>query len=190
MDNTDVELYSTARRLLKKGRYSEARAAYQQLAEKGDVNCRVMLGWLTYEGLGGEKDESRALALLHEAAATGSKQGQFYFGRYLLKAHRYAEALEWLNMSAANGYGPALLWLGVVHVRGIGVEPDLSRGTRYLSRSAKAGNILAMRELALLMLRGRLGWLRVPLGVLLLLFSVAIGISTAILREDSDRLIG
>jgi TPR repeat protein len=93
-------------------------------------------------------------------------------------------------MSAKGGYGPALLWLGLMHVRGLGVEPDLSRGVGYLKQSAKPGNILATRELALLMLHGRLGWLYAPLGGLLLVRSVTTGIFWAVFRRDSERLIG
>jgi hypothetical protein len=176
--------------LVRRGRFSEARAIYERLASEGDVNCQVFLGWLYYEGLGIAKDEARAFTFFRIAAEAGSSQGEFYCGRYTVKIGRHAEALSWFRRAASKGYGPALLWLGIMTVRGIGVEPNLGTGIEYLKRSAKTGNFLALRELSILMIQGRLGVLSIPVGFLLLSYSVLGGVCTAILKEDSNRLIG
>lgn len=186
----EVELYRTAHELLDQSRYAEAFAIYEDLAKAGDPQSQVFLGWMYHEGLGVTKDAEKALGWFERAASLGSKEGAFYCGRSAASLRRYEEAIKWFHAAAKQEYGPALLWLGLVHVRGLGITPDLEKGIGYLRRAVKAGSFLAQRELALLMIRGKLGISKIPAGLALLPYSVIAGVAAAVSKAPSDRLIG
>lgn len=185
-----AQLYATAKDLLSRKQSREAFALYEQLAQSGDPNCQVMIGWMYYEGLGVEKDEGIALKWFEGAAHLGSKVGAFYCGKHALISHKYDDALRWLNASANHNFGPSLLWLGLVHLRGLGVPKDQARGIDYLRRAASTGNFPAERELSLLMIRGKLGLMRVPVGVLRLLCAIAMALYWGMSDGYSDKLMG
>jgi TPR repeat protein len=107
-----------------------------------------------------------------------------------LGANHYSEGLEWLRKASTQEYGPALLWLGLAYVRGMGVSVDMGKGIAYLKRSADTGNFPARRELALLMIRGKLGLKRIPIGLALLPFAVISAIFDSVFKGDSDNLMG
>jgi hypothetical protein len=186
----EAESYQTAHELLNHSRYAEAFAIYEDLAKAGDPQCQVFLGWMYYEGLGVTKDAEKALNWFERAASLGSKEGAFYCGRSTASLGRYEEAIKWFHAAAKQEYGPALLWLGLMHVRGLGITANLEKGIDYLRRAVKAGSFLAQRELAFLMIRGKLGISKIPSGVALLLYSVIGGIAAAVSKGPSDRLIG
>jgi len=143
-----------------------------------------------YEGLGVEKNEEQALLLFKGAAQLGSKVAAFYCGKHALIHERYEEAIQWFHESARQEFGPSLLWLGLVHIRALGVREDLRKGVEYLERAAAAGNFLARRELALLMIRGKLGLAKVPFGILLFVYASAVALVDGISKGHSDKLMG
>lgn len=186
----DETLYQNAKSLLGRKRYEEAFEAYRNLANAGDPQCQVFLGWMYHEGLGTTRDVDEARAWFEKAALLGSKEGAFYCGRSAAAFGKHEEAVRWYRKAASQEYGPALLWLGLVHLRGHGVEKDLPKGISFLERAAKTGNYFAKRELALLMIRGKLGVSAIPTGIVLLPYVVIAGIVSAISQGDTDKLIG
>lgn len=182
--------HDSAKKLFDERRFSEALKIYEDLAYAGDPQCQVFVGWMYQRGLGTVKDEQKALEWFRRAATLGSKVGAFYCGRAALAAQRYNDALPWLQQAARQDYGPALLWLGLMHTRGLGVHQDFAKGLTFLDRSAKAGNFYALREVGLLMARGKLGVTRIPLGVALVLYAVIAGIVTLIENPESENVIG
>lgn len=190
MNAQDRDQYHSAADLLNKKRFAEAFVAYSELARAGDPRCQVFLGWMYAEGIGTTKDEKQALRWYQNAARLGSTEGAYYCGRHALRGGEFDRALEWLRAAAQNEYGPALLWLGIAYVRGLGVDQDLGKGVGYLKRAADTGNYLARRHLALLMIRGKLGILRIPLGIVLLPFVMIVGILDGLILGYSHRLMG
>ena len=184
------ERYETARRLFDIGKPSEAYPLYQQLALEGDPNCQVFVGWMAYSGHGTSKDEKLGLEWFTKAAATGSAPGAFYCGRHAARIKNYAEALRFFYQAAQKEYSPALLWLGLAHIRGYGVPVNLEKGISYLRRSADAGNFLARRELAVIMIRGKLGIANVAAGLLLLPYYVIAALIDGLSKGYSDKLMG
>ncbi|HYL22890.1 MAG TPA: tetratricopeptide repeat protein [Burkholderiales bacterium] len=190
----DYERYERARRLLDSGKpwhLREAYELYEQLAREGDPNCQVFVGWMSYEGRGTNKDEKLGLEWFRKAAAVGSPAGAFYCGRHAAKLRNYAEALRFFHQAAEKQYGPGLLWLGLAHVRGYGVPVNDEKGIGYLKRAAEAGNFFARRELALMMIRGKLGIANIVLGFLLLLCSAIAAVFHALSSKGhSEKLMG
>lgn len=190
MENASNESYKTAQQLLNQRRYADALTVYENLANAGDPQCQVFAGWMYYEGLGVTKDIEKALGWFQKAASLGSKEGAFYFGRVAMSLGRHDEAVKQFRAAARQEYGPALLWLGIANIRGLGLEVDLAKGIDYLKRAAKTGNHLAQRELAILMIQGKLGIWKIPEGLILLPWSVIAGIVSLVLGRRTDQLIG
>jgi TPR repeat protein len=142
------------------------------------------------QGVGVERNEETALRYFLGAANLGSRVGAFYCGKHALIDKRYDQAFAWLQQSANQDYGPSLLWLGLAHVRGTGVEVNIKTGVAYLERAAGTGNFLARRELALLMIRGKLGLARIPIGLVLFPFAVLAALVSGIFAGYSDKLMG
>lgn len=183
------EPYSFARDLLNRRKFSEAFSIYRDLAAAGDPRCNVFLGWMYDQGVGVQKDSAKAFECFRSAALLGYKEGQFYCGRHAASLGKYGEALEWFGKAAAQQYGPALLWLGVMHLEGNGVVADLEKAVRYLRQAAETGNFLARRTLAVLMVKGKLGISQIPKGLILFPVAVIAAIWDAIRMGYTDRLI-
>ena len=185
---SELELYQRAQRFLKQKQFAEALAIYEDLAQAGDTQCQTYLGWVYHEGFGVEKDEQKGREWFLQAATLGAKVGEFYCGRVALSSGRYEEALSWFQKAAAQEYSPALLWLGLMYVRGLGVDTDLELGVKYLRCAANAGNFFALRTLGLLMIRGKLGTWKIPLGFLIVPYAVIAGIIVAVLDKNPERV--
>ena len=130
MGTSREEPYRIAQRLLDEKKYVAAFALYEDLAKSGDPRCQVILGWMYHEGLGIQQDKEKALSWFKGAASLGSKEGAFYSGKSMLALGHHQEALGWFHKAATQEYGPALLWLGLAHVRGLGVNVDLDKGAK------------------------------------------------------------
>lgn len=179
--------YFYARHLMEIKRPDEAFEEYEKLALAGDPACQVYVGWMLSEGIGVEKDVERAFGWFERAASLGSKEGMFYYGAYAQKFGNYDLGLKWFQQAAEQDYGPALLWLGIAYIRGLGVEVDLEKGLKYLRCSDITGNLFARREIALLKLRGKCGLLQIPLGALSLVPLAVIWVVEAFRNPDSYR---
>lgn len=188
------EPYDRARELVKANRFGEAFAIYEELARAGDTPCQIYAGWMLYEGHGVPQDKERALSWFERAATLGSREGAFYCGRAAFGRSDYAMGLRWFHQAAAQEYGPALLWLGLAHMRGLGVTGDRAKGIRYLERAADTGNFFARRELALMMIRGEFGIVKILVGLAMFPWWIAVAIVDGLGRSpsysQSDRVIG
>lgn len=179
-----------AQALLDQKRYAEAIKIYEDRANKGDSHSQVFLGWMYFEGSGVAKNAEKAFVWFDRAASLGSKEGAFYAGRAAMSLGRYENAIKSFQAAARQEYGPALLWLGLIYTRGLGVDVDFKKGVDYLRRSEQTGNRFAQREIALLMLRGKFGASKVLPGLLLLPFAIIAGIVSIVTQGPSDRMIG
>ena len=200
LTTTDPERYKRARRLLDSRRPSlllslkpavtrEAYELYEQLAREGDPYWQVFIGWMAYEGHGTQKDENLGLDWFRKAANLGSPAGAFYCGRHALKAKNYDEALRLFHQAAEKDYSPALLWLGLAHVRGYGIPVSEEKGVEYLKRAAQIGNYFAKSELARMMIRGKLGFANIFAGLILLPYSAVTALIDGFSKGYSERLI-
>ena len=138
--------------------YVTAAEVYGQLASDGHTESMVMLGWLQLNGLGVTRDEAKAIESFQRAAGLGSAIGNFYYGRYLTRIAKHAEAFPHYRVAAGMGHMPSTFWVGYMAARGHGIKQDLPLAYRFLILAAKRGHMHALREVAVLDIRGHRGF--------------------------------
>lgn len=184
------EPYYAAKRLLKAGRNEEAFEIYRKLAEEGDPNCQVFLGWMLWEGIGTPQNASLAFEYFKRAATVGSARGAYACANYLLNRRQFADAIPYLQASARLDFSPALLWLGICYLRGRGIRQDSDKALRLIERAAHLGNWMAKRKLASLKIAGYYGRLRVVEGLIALPFVIVVGLARFLTDGYSEKFMG
>jgi TPR repeat protein len=162
---------------------------YQVLADNGHVESQVFVAWMLSQGVGCEKDESRAVAYYERAAAHGHPLGCFYFGRWLTSADEHERAYRFYALGAEQEHLPSMFRVGHSLAHGKGVSLDLTRSYEMLKDAALHGHAFALRELGLQDLRGKRGVAWLPIGVLEVLAAVCWGFMVSMVNDDSDLLI-
>ena len=106
------------------------------------------LGLLYSEGLGIEKDEMVAFALIQAAAIQGYAPAQYMLGLFYengIGIEKDEEQAFLLYQKAAHlGYSDAQFHLGVCYKKGIGVEANLEKVIHYVELAANQGNSHAL----------------------------------------------
>lgn len=69
----------------------------------------------------------------------------------------FAQALRLANRAAAKEHGPSLYLLSLMHGNGWGAPADEVKSRGFLERAAKAGDIVARADYAVMLYQGRLG---------------------------------
>ncbi|HEX4853389.1 tetratricopeptide repeat protein [Arenimonas sp.] len=69
----------------------------------------------------------------------------------------YAQALRLANRAAGKDHGPSLYLLSLIHGNGWGVPVDAAKSRGFLERAAKAGDVVARADYAVMLYQGRLG---------------------------------
>jgi uncharacterized protein len=148
----------------------------------------MFVGWMFLNGLGIRQDEAQAMQWFERAAALGSVQGQFYYGRYLTRIGRLDEACTLYRSAAKAGHLPSIFWVGYALARGQGVDRDVKEAYWYLLQAAKRGHVHALREIALLDMGGNRGpfW-RLP-GLVEFIVAIAAAFVLALINRESDLL--
>lgn len=67
---------------------------------------------------------------------------------FYLARQRHAQALYWLDLSAAQNHSDALHWLGRMHIDGLGVERSQSIGLMHLAKSASLGHPISAAQIS------------------------------------------
>ncbi|MCP0914096.1 MULTISPECIES: tetratricopeptide repeat protein [Legionella] len=97
----------------------QSREIYQQLAEKGDKEGQLKLGFMYEKGLGGPVDMAMAQQWYTAAANQEQPVAQYLLGHlyqlgWLGKLPDYVEAKKWYGLAQSN-YSPAAVALGFIH---------------------------------------------------------------------------
>ena len=163
---------------------------YEQLAQEGNAECQVFVGWMLSEGVGCAKDEARARTFFEQAAAQDHPIGSFYFARWLTKQGEHERAYAFYQDGARRNHLPSVFRVGYSLARGRGVPTDLRRAYKTLGVAARQGHAFAMREIAIQDLRGRRGFVFRPIGAIEFLVAVCWGVVVSLFRTDSDLLRG
>ncbi len=135
-------------------------------------------------------DKAQAAQWFERAARTGSMSGAFYFARFLTTDGKHSESIHWYKQAADRGYPPALFRLGLAYAKGKGIEINIRLAYKYLEASKKDGHVFALREIALLDIKGNRGFKFRLYGVLELCRAITTGIYFGIVDSKSDKLRG
>ncbi|MDF1684559.1 MAG: SEL1-like repeat protein [Legionellaceae bacterium] len=97
----------------------QARGIYHNLAERGDRQAQLKLGYLLEQGLGGKVNMQQAAHWYELAANQGQATAQYLLGRlnqlgHLGKQPNYVLAKQWYSRAMSN-YAPAAVALGFIH---------------------------------------------------------------------------
>ena len=135
----------------KQGNYTAALAVFLPLAKGGDPNAQFAVGEMYSNGLGAEKDQTKAAAWLKKAAAQGLGIAQnslgyvFRFGEGVRKDDR--EALRWFRKAALQGIAESQFNLAMHYTYGWGVRPDHVEAVRWFRKAARQGEDAAVAML-------------------------------------------
>jgi uncharacterized protein len=175
-----------ANALFEEGKYKEALERYRILAQGGSVNAQLRIGWMYHAGRGVNQDLDEAQRWYQKAADDNSPAGQFYVGILYRGQGQYQQAIAWTEKSALQGYLPAMYRLGEMY--GWGDAADRDKGYRYFEQAAKQGHIMAQRQIAVTLLKGKRGILRIPQGLYLFARVLWTGIKLGWNDPDSDKI--
>jgi len=178
-----ADLRDEARGLYHAGRYDEAYARYGILAEQGDTEAQLILGRMLAEGLGAERDSVASENWYRCAARKGLPEAQHRLGYLAYQRHDYS-----YREAASQGYLPALWRLAWLYRQGKGVPLDINKAYALFDQAAKAGHVFAQRDLALLLLRGKRGFLEVFRGLMLLARCILDGIKVAWKADPDEKM--
>lgn len=108
------------------------------LADQGNVEAKMQLGVLYNKGIGTPADSKRACELFREAADAGLSEGQAATGICLMQGPNPdgRQAEQWLLLAAEQSTPGAQYNLALLHLKGIGVEANRTKGMRWARRAA------------------------------------------------------
>jgi TPR repeat protein len=144
------------------------------------------LGILYESNPAGHPDHALAEAWFRRAGDAGLREAEFSLAKMFRREGRFDKALETLRYSAAVGYSPSMRLLGRMHHDGQGTSRDLAEARRWMERASERGNVFAARLLAVWMLKGELGILRIPLGLLIYLKSILDALVILFISSEND----
>lgn len=168
-------------------RYALAVMLLEPLVAQEDEWAIRSLAWIRLNGPEPFKDVTEAARLYGYGAARGSLESRFGLAKVSLDVGDLGDAVTRFAELSELGHVGAMYRLGVLQIRGVAGPSAVDEGVENLSRAAKRGNWLAQREVALMMLKGRFGHWRRPVGALLFVWWFLSGLVRA-LQGNRDVL--
>lgn len=166
-DHALVTLYTEAKALLRAGQYAGALKLYERLAGLVPSDARVphLLGLLHWWGAGTPRDPVQAERWLERAARSGDNYAYLSLSKVCRETGRPDEGRRWLEEAADKDYTPAVFFLGHGWEFGYWGTVDRVRAFEYYERAAAEGYCRAGWREGALLLRGRRGIWRIPMGL-------------------------
>ena len=129
------------------------------LAELGDPQAQLDVGYRYANGNGVNKDAVKALKWYLKAAEQGQPRAQYLLalmydtGLGPVEKNK-ASSLSWLRKSADQGYAKAQFLLGLYYSNGLGVPKDKTIAFSYYKKAAEQGDAVAQHNLACMLEEG------------------------------------
>jgi TPR repeat protein len=130
---------------------------YRLAAQRGDAHALASLGLMAMDGRGMQKNPIQGLTWLEQAAAKGEATASHNLALLKLSTGAQSDllqAVELLRKAADGEVGDAQHALGVLYLRGRGVNRDPAEAARWFERAAKNGNLAGEVEHAILLFNG------------------------------------
>lgn len=122
------------------------------LAESGNPLAECSIGIFFEEGVGCDRDASRAETWYRKAAAKGMAPAQYRLGAMYFKgsgvARDYTQAFHYLKEAGDQEYTAAQANLGILYSEGLGVTQDYEKAAKYYLAAANKGVALSQSNLA------------------------------------------
>ena len=135
-----VDSLSLAVAEMEEGRYQDAATSLRQGVSDGDQRCAFVLGMLTLEGKGTERDPTLASELLGEAADAGLPAAQSTLGLLYASGDGVEKdlvaAAKWYRKAAEFGDPMGQAALGAALFLGVGVPMDQVKGYMWTKLAA------------------------------------------------------
>ena len=122
-----------------RGDYDRAVAEWRAPAIAGDADAQFNMGQASKLGRGVPLDQEQATEWFRRAAAQGHPQAGDNYALILFREGRKADALPWLEKSAARDEKRTELVLGAMLFNGDGVPKDWVRAYALVSRASQQG---------------------------------------------------
>jgi len=122
-------------------------------AEAGDADAQYEVGIMYLKGQGVEEDRAKATQWLKSASGAGNEQAAAKLRRMDDQRDKFAQLQE----QAGAGDAEAQYELGMMYLKGRGVEKDEPRARVWLGKAAKQGDEKAITRLGILHQRGEGG---------------------------------
>jgi uncharacterized protein len=150
--------FETAHRAYQNGDYDTALQQLKILADGGDKKAQNNLGFMYLNGIGVDKNYSKAHKWYRKAALQGVAEAQhslgFIYAEGLGTDPVYAIALKWYRLAAGQGLSQAQFNLAYMYEHNIGIRRDNEEVLKWYQKSAEQGNLLAQYKLGLMYLYG------------------------------------
>src|SRR5262245_39941374 len=134
--DNDQDQLNRSKAALHGGRYADAKAGFERLAQRGNADAQFYLGRMAAGGMGVPQDTARAVSWYRLAAQQGHTEAQARLGsHYLLGtgiAQSYVEAVRWSRLAAEKGHGGAAYNLAKIYRKGgEGVPADQAEAEKW-----------------------------------------------------------
>jgi len=138
-NSTDAVTSLQAYAKFKSGDYEQARAIWQQLADKGNTTALINLANLFQQGMGVSKDQRQALHYIRQAAELGDARAQYELGMEFEKGQLVERDLQqasrWLHKSAQQDNADGQFAYGIMLATAFG--KGLDQATRAQRKAAR-----------------------------------------------------
>lgn len=111
--------------------YQKAKKYLRRASKQKYSPADVELGLMHLNGNGYPKNETKAIEYLKSAIENECHDGHYYLGTILESRGKLSEAVDLYKVAATNGYPKAMTKMGILHMYGIGVEPDMCKASFY-----------------------------------------------------------
>lgn len=126
----------------------------QKIADQGDVNAQIKLGFAYYEGKEIPQDKALAASWFLKAAKQGNISAQHYMGWMYAKADgvekNIDKAIYWHTKAAENGHRDSQVNLANIYLRGESIKKDYAKARKWYQSAANNGSQHAQYELAVM----------------------------------------
>jgi TPR repeat protein len=129
---------------VQKHKYHRAFKQLQKLAKKGHPTAQHIVGMMYENGIGVEKNLSKAAAYYEKSAMQEFGDAQCALGRMYQQGNAVVvkdaeKARDWLMKAAERNIPEAEYKLGMMHANGDGVPQDVAKASQYLQRASAHG---------------------------------------------------
>ena len=149
---------SVGQAAFERGDYEGAFKAWLALAEAGDAEAQLNIGYLYRSGAGTAQDPVTAFGWFEQAAAQGITDAQVAVGSAYLHgvgvAKDETQAELWLRKAAELGNADGQVNLGVMYVQGRGVAQDPVVAAELFTRAAQQDHSVGQIHLGMLHAEG------------------------------------